>query len=88
MRDAHDITMSGIMPSIIPGILTPGNAGFAPPGTCGARYPRVRSGAAFSRSSIGPTAVASARGSAFTKPRLDVGSTPLSAHLTKLGTNA
>ena len=40
VRDAHDFTMPDIMSSIILGILTPGNAGFAQPDACGSPLPR------------------------------------------------
>jgi hypothetical protein len=53
--------MLSIMPDIISGILTLGNAGLAQPDARGSSLPRVRSGAAFSRSSIGPTAVSRPR---------------------------
>ena len=38
--------MPDIMPSIISGILTQGNVGFAPPGACSPPFPGVRSGTA------------------------------------------
>jgi len=41
VRDAHDFTMPSIMLDIIPGIHTPGNAGFAQPDAYGSPLAEV-----------------------------------------------